>query len=83
MTPEQLHELRAEGAEQADLESRVMERERKYILLAYEVYPNGTTAEGFVENPDIANEIGRRMGIGAPDDKQGWAIWYVPKRGRK
>jgi hypothetical protein len=46
--------------------------------MAYEVFPNGTSADLYVTDPDLAKDIGRRADLGDPDDPAGFAIWYVP-----
>jgi hypothetical protein len=74
--PPELHEIyaaRAEGQLFAELQG-----ERRYLLMAYEVFPNGTSADLYVTDPDLAKDIGRRAGLGDPDDPAGYAIWYVP-----
>jgi hypothetical protein len=78
LTPETLAELRADGAELADMEAGMLGAERRYVILAYELFPNGTTSEGFVEDPEVGKAIGERLGIGPPTDSLGWAIWEVP-----
>lgn len=68
---------RARGAEMAELEQSVLGQPKRYILMAYETYPNGTTGPA-VTVPTEAAEIGRRTGLGAPTDPGGWGIWEVP-----
>lgn len=73
-----LHEIyaaRAEGKLFAELEG-----ERRYVLMAYEVFPNGTTADMFVEDREVVKDIGRRTGLGDSDDPAGFGIWYVPEQ---
>ena len=52
----------------------------KYVLMAYALYPNGTTAPVFLQDTEAAAQIGEQMGIGAPTDPMGWAIWEVPEQ---
>jgi hypothetical protein len=73
LTLEALAQLRETG----QLES-LMHATRWFCLIAFEVYPNGTTAPGLVEDPETASQIGQAMAIGDPDDAQGFGIWYVP-----
>lgn len=68
---------REEGAEIADLEESVMGQPRKYLLMAFEVYDNGTTAGKPVEDPGVARLIGEQCGIGPPTDPVGFGIWSV------
>lgn len=73
LTLAKILEMRAEGRLFAELEPG-----RQYVLMAYELFPNGTTGDVFVQDQAVAAAIGERMGIGRPTDPMGWGIWEVP-----
>jgi hypothetical protein len=73
---ERILRCRVDGAEQADLEESVLGTPRRYILMAYETYPNGSTGDA-VTDPLLAHEIGKATGLGDPTDPNGWGIWEV------
>lgn len=71
-----IRRLQQEGMAEASLEGNLW-----YVLILYELYPNGTTSPCFVEDQDVARKVGQRMGIGNPTDRCGWGIWEVPSDG--
>lgn len=70
----EIYRMREEGA----LFSQLEEGGQRYVLMLYELHPNGTTGHSPVEDAAVAAEIGERMNIGPPDDPNGWGIWQVP-----
>lgn len=72
LTTADIHRMREEGALEALLDDAPA-----YILFAYEVYPNGTTAPLHEQDPEMGRRIGAKMGIGDPTDPMGWSIWDV------
>lgn len=66
-----IYRLREEGKLFAQLE------DRQYVLMLYELYPNGTTGHSPVEDPGTAAIVGEVTGLGPPTDPNGWGIWTV------
>jgi hypothetical protein len=76
LTLAEIQDLRAKGAELAWLEQAVEGAPKRYLLMAYEVYPNGTTSSP-IEDREEADLIGRLAGLGPAADPAGFAIWPV------
>lgn len=74
MTIEDILRMREVGQLESALDDKA-----HYLLVAYQVYPNGTTANEFVTDPQVARQIGEKMGLGAPTDPKGWGIWDCDK----
>lgn len=82
MNPDEIHSPEEQMA--AVVESRavgelegMLEDAPRYLVIAYRVYPNGTTDHQLVTDPDVATAIGEKSGLGAPTDPGGWAIWEI------
>ena len=68
-----IQEMRSQGEMFAQLEPH-----RKYVLVLYELYPNGSTSNSPIEDPKVVKEVGKRTGLGDPTDYLGFGIWEVP-----
>jgi hypothetical protein len=64
------------GREVGELEALLQDRPQ-YILIAYQLYPNGITADEFVQDPEVARQLGEATGLGPPTDPKGWGLWEV------
>lgn len=82
LTLAQIQATRHEGAVLAGMEQGMLGKPRRYLLIGYEVYPNGATSDP-ITDPEQAKEIGRLSGLGDPTDAVGFAIWEVnPENGQ-
>lgn len=70
-----IYRQKEEGRLFAELE----EGGRRYILFLYELYPNNTTSETFIDDAGISTIVGELTGLGPPTDPNGWGIWEVSK----
>jgi hypothetical protein len=71
LTVPEILAMREEGKLFAELEGK------KYVLMLYEAYPNGTTGDSPVEDADVAAKVGEVTGLGPPTDPNGWGIWEI------
>jgi len=76
MNPDDALAMIAAMREMGQAEAALSE-EPHFVLVAYYSYPNGTTGDELADPKDIAT-VRERMGLPAPDDPTGHAIWYVP-----
>ena len=67
-----------EGREVGELEA-LMHDAPHFILIAYQLYPNGSTADDFVQDTSMARQLGEATGLGPPTDPKGWGLWEVDK----
>lgn len=66
------------GREVGELEA-LLQDAPKYILIAYQLYPNGSTADNFVQDTQAARQLGEATGLGPPTDPKGWGLWEADK----
>lgn len=66
------------GREVGELEA-LLHDQAQYILIAYQLYPNGSTADDFVQDAQAARQLGEATGLGPPTDPKGWGLWEVDK----
>ena len=75
-TPEEQMEAVRESRVIGELEG-MMEDKPHYLVIAYRVFPNGTTDHQLVTDTAVATAIGEKSGLGAPTDPGGWGIWEI------
>lgn len=67
-----IYKMKEEGAMLADLEG-----EHHYVLVLHELYVNGTTSPGLIEEPAVGQFVGQLTGLGPVTDSSGFAVWEV------
>jgi hypothetical protein len=68
----------SEGREVGELEALLQDKPQ-YILIAYQLYPNGITADEFLQDTEVARQLGEATGLGPPTDPKGWGLWEADK----